>query len=37
MILFNLLSTVYHSTDESDCADFEEWISDDSIRKRLNI
>lgn len=28
---------VYHTTDESDCADFEEWISDDTIRKRLNI
>lgn len=28
---------VFHLTDESDCADFEEWISDDTIRKKLNI
>ncbi|XP_031630435.1 uncharacterized protein LOC116345319 [Contarinia nasturtii] len=28
---------VFHLTDESDCPDYDEWFSDDSIRKKLNI
>ncbi|XP_055314266.1 U-Kazal-Dg21.2-like [Sitodiplosis mosellana] len=32
-----LAQQVYHPTDESDCPDFDEWISEDSIRQKLNI